>query len=108
MKALYAQAAHDLRLEPFAAAAPGPNEGDWGILRGAVSGSDLQDDKHVRFGPVRACELVAGQLSRPCGHNQEWLGAGFLAPSEAPADGTTAYKMQRAKRSAKKVQLEFT
>lgn len=99
MKALYAHAAHDLRLEDCDAETPGPGEVAIRMRRGGICGSDLHYYAHGGFGAVRLREpmilghevageviglgdgvtdlepgdLVAVSPSRPCRQCQECL-----------------------------------
>ncbi|MFZ5961855.1 L-idonate 5-dehydrogenase [Thalassococcus sp. BH17M4-6] len=99
MKALYAHAAHDLRLAPCETAPPGPGEVVVRMERGGICGSDLHYYNHGGFGAVRLREpmilghevagritalgdgvedlavgdLVAVSPSRPCGTCTECL-----------------------------------
>ncbi|GGE58247.1 L-idonate 5-dehydrogenase [Actibacterium pelagium] len=99
MKALYAHAAHDLRLTDCSVEAPGPGEVLVNISRGGICGTDLHYHLHGGFGAIRLREpmilghevaghvaalgagvegLSVGQLvavspSRPCGACQECL-----------------------------------
>ena len=99
MKALFAHAAHDLRLEPCETPEPGPGEVAIRMLRGGICGSDLHYYNHGGFGAVRLREpmilghevagdvsavgegvenlqvgdLVAVSPSRPCGTCGECL-----------------------------------
>lgn len=93
VKALYAHAAHDLRLADFETRTPGPGEVAVKLARGGICGSDLHYYNHGGFGAVRLKEpmvlghevsgvitalgagvgglaegdLVAVSPSRPCG-----------------------------------------
>ena len=99
MKALYAHAAHDLRLSDCPAPPPGEGEVSIRLLRGGICGSDLHYYAHGGFGTVRLREpmilghevagvvaargtgvtglaegdLVAVSPSRPCGACAECL-----------------------------------
>ncbi|MHA6262571.1 L-idonate 5-dehydrogenase [Arenibacterium sp. CAU 1754] len=99
MKALYAHAAHDLRLADCAPGTPGPGQVRITLERGGICGSDLHYYNHGGFGAVRLREpmilghevagrvselgdgvsdlavgdLVAISPSRPCGHCTECL-----------------------------------
>ncbi|MDA7429556.1 L-idonate 5-dehydrogenase [Primorskyibacter aestuariivivens] len=99
MNALYAHAAHDLRLEPCETPAPGKGEVVIRMRRGGICGSDLHYYNHGGFGAVRLREpmilghevagdvsavgegiehlkvgdLVAVSPSRPCGACAECL-----------------------------------
>ena len=99
MKALYAYAAKDLRLEECAIDAPNPSEVSIRLLRGGICGSDLHYFNHGGFGTARLKEpmilghevagvvtalgqgvetlrtgdLVAISPSRPCGACPECL-----------------------------------
>ncbi|MBK5933682.1 L-idonate 5-dehydrogenase [Rhodovulum imhoffii] len=99
MKALYAYAAQDLRLEECADPAPGPGQVRVRMIRGGICGSDLHYYNHGGFGAVRLREpmilghevagkidalgdgvdglskgdLVAVSPSRPCGTCTECL-----------------------------------
>src|SRR6056297_2608691 len=69
MKALYAHAAHDLRLEPCEDAVPEPGHVAIRMRRGGICGSDLHYYHHGGFGTVRLREPmilgheVAGEVS---------------------------------------------
>ena len=69
MKALYAHAAHDLRLEPCEDAVPEPGHVAIRMRRGGICGSDLHYYQHGGFGTVRLREPmilgheVAGEVS---------------------------------------------
>ena len=99
MKALYAHAAHDLRLQPCEGAEPGAGQVAIRMRRGGICGSDLHYYDHGGFGTVRLREpmilghevagevsalgegvtgfsvgdLVAVSPSRPCGSCAECL-----------------------------------
>lgn len=99
VQALYAHAAHDLRLTECPVAPPGPSEVLVQLSRGGICGSDLHYYRHGGFGAVRlrepmilghevagqvaalgdgVDELQVGQLvavspSRPCGTCSECL-----------------------------------
>lgn len=80
MKALFAHAAHDLRLETYEDAAPGPGQVAIRMRRGGICGSDLHYFNHGGFGSVRLREPmvlgheVAGEVSA--------LGAGVTGLKE--------------------------
>ncbi|MGY3439058.1 MULTISPECIES: L-idonate 5-dehydrogenase [unclassified Marinovum] len=69
MQALYAHAAHDVRLAAFETRAPGDGEVAIKLARGGICGSDLHYYHHGGFGPVRLREPmvlgheVAGHIS---------------------------------------------
>lgn len=69
MKALYAHAAHDLRLDSCEDAVPGPGQVAIRMRRGGICGSDLHYFNHGGFGSVRLREPmilgheVAGEIS---------------------------------------------
>ena len=83
MKALFAHAAHDLRLEPCETPEPGPGEVAIRMLRGGICGSDLHYYNHGGFGAVRLREPmilgheVAGDVSA-VGEGVEHLQVGDL------------------------------
>lgn len=85
MKALFAHAAHDLRLQEVTAAEPGPGQVTISMLRGGICGSDLHYYNHGGFGSVRLREPmilgheVAGEVTA--------LGAGVtgLSPGDLVA-----------------------
>lgn len=83
MKALYAHAAHDLRLEPCAEDTPGPGQVAIRMKRGGICGSDLHYFNHGGFGTVRLKEPmilgheVAGEVAA-LGDGVEGLAMGDL------------------------------
>ena len=83
MKALFAHAEHDLRLEPCETPEPGPGEVAIRMLRGGICGSDLHYYNHGGFGAVRLREPmilgheVAGDVSA-VGEGVEHLQVGDL------------------------------
>ena len=65
MKVLYAHAAHDLRLEPCAALAPGSGEVAVKFACGRICGSELHEFNHGGFGIVRLREPIICETD-PC------------------------------------------
>lgn len=83
MRALFAYAARDLRLETCETPAPGPGEVRVDLARGGICGSDLHYYNHGGFGSVRLREPmilgheVAGRVAEP-GPGVEGLAPGTL------------------------------
>ena len=94
MKALYAHAAHDLRLEDCEPPALGAGQVRIRVLRGGICGSDLHYYNHGGFGAVRLREPMI-------------LGHEIAGEITALADFSDAFQTASDRSKAMKVQLDF-